>query len=75
MSGDVKVYHALPVKLDMRQPFASEREHRTGAVESRDFIIIGKKSQNGARAAPDLKDGLRVRFVIGNEGAGKVRRL
>ena len=72
---DTEAGHALSVKTDMRQLLAGQREHLLGSIEPRDFIGIGKKTQNGASTASDLEDGLSLRLVASNEAASKVRRF
>jgi len=72
---DTKVCHALTVKTDVRQFLAREREHLPGAVEARDFVSVGKKTQDAPCAGSNFKDRFCLRLVSFDETTGKVRRL
>lgn len=72
---DTETRYALPVKPDVWQFLAREREHLPGPVKTRNVVSVGKKTQDGAGTASNFKDGFGLRLVALDEAAGKVRGL
>src|SRR5687768_48192 len=72
--GNAEAGHTLPVKTDVWQPLAREREHFPRAVKTRDFVSVGKKTQDAACAGSDFKDGFCLWLVALDETTSEVRR-